>query len=81
MDQPIQKTALYTSHQALNAKMIPFAGFEMPVSYPQGIQSEYFAIRNDVGIFDVSHMGEFFVTGHNALQFLQQVTINDVRKL
>ena len=81
LDQPIQKTALYTSHQALNAKMIPFAGFEMPVSYPQGIQSEYFAVRNDVGIFDVSHMGEFFITGPNALQFLQQVTINDVRKL
>ena len=81
LDQPIQKTALYTSHRALNAKMIPFAGFEMPVSYPQGIQSEYFSVRNDVGIFDVSHMGEFFITGPNALQFLQQVTINDVRKL
>ena len=81
LDQPIQKTALYTSHRALNAKMIPFAGFEMPVSYPQGIQSEYFSVRNDVGIFDVSHMGEFFITGPNALQFLQQVTINDIRKL
>ena len=81
LDQSIQKTALYASHQDLNAKMIPYAGFEMPVSYQQGIQSEYFAVRNDVGIFDVSHMGEFFITGPKAQQFLQQVTINDVRKL
>ena len=81
LDKPIQKTALYKSHRALNAKMVPFGGFEMPVSYFNGIQSEYFAIRNDVGIFDVSHMGEFFITGPNALQFLQNVTINDVSKL
>ena len=53
LDQEIHKTALYTSHQTLNAKMISFAGFAMPVSYQQGIQSEYFAVRNDVGIFDV----------------------------
>ena len=81
LDQSIQKTALYTSHQALNAKMVPFGGFKMPVSYADGIQSEYFAVRNDVGIFDVSHMGEFIITGNNALEFLQKVTINDVNKL
>ena len=81
LDQPIQKTALYKSHQALNAKMVPFGGFEMPVSYANGIKSEYFSVRNDVGIFDVSHMGEFMITGPNALQFLQQITINDVSKL
>ena len=81
LDQPIQKTALYKSHIALNAKMVPFCGFEMPICYSNGIQSEYFAVRNNVGIFDVSHMGEFFITGPNALQFLQKVTINDVRKL
>ena len=81
LDQPIQKTSLYKSHQALNAKMVPFGGFEMPVSYSNGIQSEYFAVRNDVGIFDVSHMGEFIITGNNALDFLQKVTINDVNKL
>ena len=81
LDQQIQKTVLYKSHQALNAKMVPFGGFEMPVCYSYGIQSEYFAVRNDVGIFDVSHMGEFFITGPNALQILQKVTINDVSKL
>ena len=81
LDNKVHKTALYESHLALNAKLVPFGGFEMPVYYPDGIQSEYFAVRNDVGIFDVSHMGEFFITGPNALQFLQQVTINDVRKL
>ena len=81
IDQPSKKTALYKSHQALHAKMVSFGGFEMPVSYSDGIQSEYFSVRNDVGIFDVSHMGEFIITGPNALQILQRVTINDVSKL
>ena len=81
LDNKVHKTALYESHQALNAKMVPFGGFEMPVSYPEGIQSEYFSVRNGAGIFDVSHMGEFIVTGTNALQFLQKVTINDASKL
>ena len=81
LDIPIRETALYKSHKELKAKMVHFCGFEMPVSYSNGIQSEYFAVRNDVGIFDVSHMGEFFITGPNALQFLQKVTINDVSKL
>ena len=48
LDQEIQKTTLYTSHQTLNAKMIPFAGFAMPISYQKGIQSEYFSVRNDI---------------------------------
>ena len=81
LDNKIQKTALYKSHKMLNAKMVPFCGFEMPISYPEGIQSEYYSVRNDVGIFDVSHMGEFIITGPNALQLLQKVTINDVSKL
>ena len=81
LDCKIHKTALHESHQTLNAKMVPFGGFKMPVSYADGIQSEYFAVRNDVGIFDVSHMGEFIITGNNALEFLQKVTINDVSKL
>ena len=78
---PIKKTVLYKSHQRLHAKMVPFGGFSMPVSYSEGIHSEYYSIRNDVGIFDVSHMGEFIITGPNALQLLQKVTINDVSKL
>jgi len=81
IDQPSKKTALYKSHQALHAKMVSFGGFEMPVSYPKGIQSEYFSVRNDVGVFDVSHMGEFIIKGSGALQFLQKLTINDVSKL
>ena len=81
MDHIGQKTVLFDSHVALNAKMVSFGGYKMPVSYSQGIQSEYFAVRKSVGIFDVSHMGEFTIKGDNALQFLQEVTINDVSKL
>ena len=76
-----QKTSLFDSHLLLKAKMISFGGYKMPVSYSEGIQSEYFAVRKNVGIFDVSHMGEFNVSGVNALQFLQEITINDVSKL
>ena len=81
LDIPIKETALYNSHSELGAKLVPFAGYKMPVAYPDGIQSEYFAIRNDAGIFDVSHMGEFFINGNQALEFLQKMTINDVEKL
>ena len=56
LENKIQKTALYESHQDLNAKMVPFSGYEMPVSYPNCIHSEYFAVRNEAGIFYVSHM-------------------------
>ncbi len=75
------KTSLYDEHVKLNAKIVPFGGFEMPVSYPKGIVSEHKAIREHVGMFDVSHMGEFWITGEGALDFLQHVTINDVRNL
>ena len=60
--------------------MVPFAGFEMPVQY-SGIKKEHMAVREDAGLFDVSHMGEFFVRGEKALSFLQRVTVNDVSKL
>ena len=76
-----KRTALFDSHIFLNAKMISYAGYEMPISYPKGIQSEYFSVRNDIGMFDVSHMGELKITGKNALDFLQKVTINDVNAL
>ena len=76
-----QKTALYDSHLSLGAKMVSFAGFEMPISYSKGIQSEYFSVREKAGIFDVSHMGEFIIRGENAFEYLQKVTINDVSKL
>ena len=75
------KTALYDIHVELGAKIVPFAGYEMPVTYPNGIQAEHQAVRNSAGMFDVSHMGEFWITGDGALDFLQHVTINDVSKL
>jgi len=76
-----QKTALYDSHLSLGAKMVSFAGFEMPIFYSKGIHSEYFSVREKAGIFDVSHMGEFIIRGENAFEYLQKVTINDVSKL
>ncbi len=65
---------------ALNAKMVPFAGFSMPVQY-SGIRQEHEAVRKAVGLFDVSHMGNFFVTGKGARGFLQRATVNNVDKL
>ncbi|MDZ7315934.1 MAG: glycine cleavage system aminomethyltransferase GcvT [candidate division KSB1 bacterium] len=76
----IKKTALFDVHVALNAKMVEFAGFYMPIQYA-GILQEHRRVRTTVGLFDVSHMGEFFVSGPNALAFLQRLTINDVAKL
>ena len=67
-------------HEELGAKMVPFAGFNMPLQY-EGLNVEHQHVRNKVGIFDVSHMGEFFVRGEGALEFLQKVTTNDVSKL
>ena len=76
----MKKIALNDTHVSLGAKMVPFAGFEMPVQY-EGVTTEHLAVRNDVGVFDVSHMGEFLVEGENALALLQKVTTNDVSKL
>ncbi|MCH2216189.1 MAG: glycine cleavage system aminomethyltransferase GcvT, partial [Flavobacteriales bacterium] len=76
----MKKTALFDKHLALGAKMVPFAGYEMPVQYT-GVNDEHRTVREAAGVFDVSHMGEFFVTGENALEFLQWVTSNDVSKL
>ena len=67
-------------HLALGAKMAPFAGYNMPISY-SGIKDEHAAVWNSVGIFDVSHMGEFIVKGEGALDLLQRITSNDVSKL
>ena len=76
----VKKTALYDVHVGLGAKMVEFAGFYMPIQYG-GIIQEHRRVRTSVGLFDVSHMGEFFVRGAQALEFLQQVTVNDVSKL
>lgn len=76
----VKKTGFYEIHKRLGAKIVEFAGFYMPVQY-SGIINEHKRVRTTVGLFDVSHMGEFIVTGKNAMKFLQQLTINDVSKL
>ena len=76
----MKKTALHDIHESLGAKMVPFAGYNMPVSYA-GIKQEHQAVRNRVGVFDVSHMGEFILKGENALDLIQRVTSNDASKL
>ncbi len=76
----MKKTALFQTHTELGAKMVPFAGYEMPLQY-SGLLDEHDTVRQAVGMFDVSHMGEFFVEGKGALDLLQTVTSNDVDKL
>lgn len=76
----IKKVVLNDVHVELGAKMVDFAGYNMPVQYA-GIIEEHLNVRNNVGVFDVSHMGEFIVKGKEALNFLQKVTSNDVSKL
>ncbi len=76
----MKNTALTTIHEALGAKIVPFAGYNMPVQY-EGINIEHETVRNGVGVFDVSHMGEFLISGANALQLIQKVTSNDASKL
>ena len=74
------RTPLYERHIAAGAKMVGFAGFDMPISY-SGLREEHEAVRQNVGMFDVSHMGEFIVRGKGALDLLQHLTSNDVSKL
>lgn len=76
----MKNTALSHIHEALGAKMVPFAGYNMPVSY-EGVNAEHETVRNAVGVFDVSHMGEFLILGPNALELIQKVTSNDASKL
>ena len=77
----LRHTPLHAAHVALGAKMVPFAGYEMPVQYPTGITTEHQAVRTSAGIFDVSHMGEFEVTGPDRNAFVNRVTCNDVGAL
>ena len=76
----LKKIALNDVHQALGAKMVPFAGYNMPVRYSSDID-EHNAVRNAVGVFDVSHMGEFMLRGPKALDLIQRITSNDASKL
>jgi len=76
----MKKTALNAIHHSLGAKMVGFAGYEMPIQY-HGIRDEHRRVRNTVGVFDVSHMGEIEVRGENALEMVQKITINDASAL
>jgi aminomethyltransferase len=76
----MKNTALSQKHISLGAKMVPFAGYNMPVSY-SGLNDEHATVRNAVGVFDVSHMGEFILKGENALNLIQKVTSNDASVL
>lgn len=75
-----KKTHLYDEHLKLGAKIVEFAGWEMPVQY-SGIIDEHNTVRNHAGLFDVSHMGEFFVSGNDALTLLQKLVPQDISKL
>ncbi len=76
----MKNTALTHVHEALGAKMVPFAGYNMPVQY-EGVNAEHETVRNGVGVFDVSHMGEFLLTGPNALSLIQKICSNDASVL
>jgi aminomethyltransferase len=78
--ETLRRTALYDRHQAAGAKLVPFAGWEMPVQY-EGIRPEHVAVRTGAGLFDVSHMGEIRTTGADAERFLQRILSNDVTRI
>src|SRR5215831_19061471 len=80
MAQTLQRTPLFERHVALGARMVPFAGWEMPVQY-DGVIPEHRAVRRDCGVFDVSHMGELEVEGMHAFELLQSLLSNDVARL
>jgi aminomethyltransferase len=78
--QTLRRTALYEEHVKLGARMVPFAGWEMPVQY-EGVIAEHKAVRNDCGVFDVSHMGELEVEGPRAYELLQSTLSNDLNRI
>lgn len=81
MAESLKRTPLYDAHVAAGGKIVPFAGYEMPVQYPTGILAEHQAVRKGAGLFDVSHMGEIELRGPQALDLVQYVTTNDASKL
>ena len=76
----MKQTPLYTKHVELGAKLVDFAGYQMPIQYT-GIIQEHNAVRHSAGLFDVSHMGEFFISGEEAESFVNYMTVNDVTSL
>ncbi|MBI4521368.1 MAG: glycine cleavage system aminomethyltransferase GcvT [Gemmatimonadetes bacterium] len=81
MSEVLKRTPLYEEHVALGAKIVPFAGYEMPVQYPEGITAEHRGVRTAAGLFDVSHMGEIEIRGPQALELVQFLTVNDASRL
>ena len=77
----MKELVLSSIHEALGGKMVNFSGFKMPVQYANGVIAEHHTVRNSVGVFDVSHMGEIFISGERSLDFLQYITSNDVSRL
>jgi len=77
----MKNTRFHLIHKQLGAKMVSFAGFEMPIQYPAGIIAEHMSVRTHIGVFDVSHMGEVEIRGPQALDFVQKISINDASKL
>ncbi|MAG36233.1 MAG: glycine cleavage system protein T [Dehalococcoidia bacterium] len=80
-DAALRRTALYDTHVAAGARIVPFAGFAMPVQYPTGVLAEHHVVRRKVGLFDIGHMGQFWFAGRGALDLLQWVTTHDVTRL
>ena len=76
----MKKTVLFDRHKELNAKIVEFAGYMMPISYTS-VNEEHIHVRNKVGIFDVSHMGEFEISGSNSFEFVQYLCSNDISKI
>ena len=77
----MKKTSLYDKHFKLEAKILDYAGYLMPINYKNGIQHEYHAVRNNVGLFDVSHMGEIFINGPESQKLLSLLTVNEVENI
>jgi aminomethyltransferase len=77
----MKNTRFHSIHKQYGAKMVSFAGFEMPIQYPAGIIAEHMSVRKDIGVFDVSHMGEVEIRGPQALDYVQKISINDASKL
>lgn len=81
MSDGLKRTPLDGEHVALGGKMVPFAGYSMPVQYPSGITAEHRAVREACGLFDVSHMGEFVLRGPDALALVQKISVNDAERI
>jgi aminomethyltransferase len=81
MGEELKRTPLYAAHLRHQGKLVPFAGFEMSVQYPTGINAEHLGVRTAAGLFDVCHMGEFVLRGPQALDLIQKITVNDASRL